>query len=296
MIKWIPYEKLIDPERIGKGGCSTVFKATWSDGIRIARKEGSGYVKSREKQYTVALKTLPEKDYLTEFRSHLECRFVGSGLKIYGLTKNKENKYLMAFQFADGGSLDKYLTDNFTILKWENKLQQLLFISSDLAQIHKAEYVHNDLHSGNILYDGNTPYIADLGLSKKMSEQSSDQEVKGVLPYVAPEVLQKQKASPSSDIYSFGIIMTTMSTNKRPFADKVYGTSLAVRIVKNGLRPEFAKDTPECYKELANQCMDSDPQKRPTAIDIAFKLYQWAYKDNEIKYQFLKADKINLQT
>ncbi|CAG8494761.1 388_t:CDS:1, partial [Cetraspora pellucida] len=66
-----------------------------------------------------------------------------------------------------------------------------------------------------------------------------------------------------------------------------------------GLRPEFAPGTPECYVELAKQCMDSDPKKRPTATYINALITTWidelAHESNEriIKLQFLEADKMD---
>ncbi|RIB02800.1 hypothetical protein C2G38_2124469 [Gigaspora rosea] len=46
-------------------------------------------------------------------------------------------------------------------------------------------------------------------------------------------------------------------------------------MVCNGLRPKFAHDTPDCYVELANQCMNSDPEKRPNISEIITKLAKW---------------------
>ncbi|RIB06458.1 hypothetical protein C2G38_2253191 [Gigaspora rosea] len=66
----------------------------------------------------------------------------------------------------------------------------------------------------------------------------------------------------------------------------------------NGLQPEFSHGTPDCYIELAMQCMDSDPNKRSTVRDIYFKLEEWnkimknSNDTNEIKIQFLNADKM----
>ncbi|EXX78584.1 hypothetical protein RirG_013700 [Rhizophagus irregularis DAOM 197198w] len=52
-----------------------------------------------------------------------------------------------------------------------------------------SRYFHKDFHSGNILR-GVTTYISDFGLSGSSSnEQKSDDKICGVLPYIAPEVL-----------------------------------------------------------------------------------------------------------
>ncbi|RIB28803.1 hypothetical protein C2G38_2028251 [Gigaspora rosea] len=68
--------------------------------------------------------------------------------------------------------------------------------------------------------------------------------------------------------------MTEMSTGRPPHCNIEYDGMLAIQIC-NGLRPEFAKGTPECFIQLANQCMDANPSNRPTASDICKKLYNW---------------------
>ncbi|RIB10551.1 kinase-like domain-containing protein [Gigaspora rosea] len=113
-----------------------------------------------------------------------------------------------------------------------------------------------------------------MGLSKKYNENDSKDCIYGVILYVAPEVLSGQKFTQKADIYSFGIIMVELSTGQRPFDGYQFNEELAVKICI-GLRSEFAPGTPECYIELAKQCMDSDPQKRPPAYKIRNTLNNW---------------------
>ncbi|RIB24355.1 kinase-like domain-containing protein, partial [Gigaspora rosea] len=298
-IEWIPFDGLFDVKEIGKGGFGSVYSATWLDGIRNIDHNKN---RARETSSTVALKTLSSTkennfDFLKEFKNHVQCINWGSKLKIYGLTQNTEtNEYLMVLQYADKGNLHKFLKTSFRELKWELKLKQLKEISYDLYQIHRAGYVHADFHSGNILQNQYSEkniqsYVADLGLSKKKDEQKLNDEIYGVMPYVAPEVLLGGKFTQAADIYSFGVIMAEMSTGKRPFDEQEFGAKLAVRICK-GERPEFAPGTPEFYVELAKKCMDSDPQKRPSAWDVYYKISVWFEDKNKIRGQFLDADKV----
>jgi len=64
----------------------------------------------------------------------------------------------------------------------------LKYTIKGLEDIHNAEIIHRDLHSGNILIDY-VPKICDFGLSKSSTELTDDDnEVYGVIPYVAPEI------------------------------------------------------------------------------------------------------------
>ena len=56
--------------------------------------------------------------------------------------------------------------------------------------------------------------------------------------------------------------------------------------------------TPDCYIELANQCMDSYPKKHPKSSEMIIKLNEWLNTigseiENKIKSQFLESDEIN---
>ncbi|RIB05907.1 kinase-like domain-containing protein [Gigaspora rosea] len=236
----------------------------------------------------------------------MKCYLWGSRLEIYGLTQNTETKeYLMAFQYADNGNLHKFLQKNFKDLTWKTKLKLLIDILWDLHKIHDAGYILSDFHSGNVLILQNQSYVSDLGLAKKSYnvelgsfKQTDDNDsggIYGVLPYVAPEFLSGQEFTSAVDIYSFGVIMSEMSAGRRPFDGNQFDDELAVKICF-GLRPEFAPGTPDCYIELAKQCMNSDPLKRPNCWNVYFKLERW-YKSmessdeaDEIKKQFLAAD------
>ncbi|RIB30737.1 kinase-like domain-containing protein, partial [Gigaspora rosea] len=303
-IEWIPFDRLSVVEEVGKGGFGSVYKATWLDGMRKVEKiDDDNYKRTREASSTVALKTLSDGS-LKEFENHMKCIFIDNNrLKIYGLTQSsKNNKYFIVLQYADNGNLHKFLKTNFQEVNWKTKLKLFFDISKDLYWIHDAGYIHADFHSGNILQDKGISttlqsYIADLGLSKKTNENVSEGVIYGVMPYVAPEVLLGEKLTKAADIYGFGVIMSEMSTGQRPFDGRKFNAELGADICR-GLRPELASGTPECYIELANECMDLDPQKRPSASKIGNILAEWnksiesSDDTNEIKKQFLEADKV----
>ena len=55
----------------------------------------------------------------------MTCGMFGSQLKIYRLTQNSENEYLMVLQYANNGCLCKFLRKNFCDLTWKTKLNLL---------------------------------------------------------------------------------------------------------------------------------------------------------------------------
>src|SRR5205085_6130486 len=96
---------------------------------------------------------------------------------------------------------------------------------------HVTGTVHCDLHGGNIVLhdddDGKTEsLICDLGLSRSVNSRESNSTIRGVLPYIAPEVFHTRKFTQESDVYSFGIIMHLMAAGESPFRDRQLDASL----------------------------------------------------------------------
>src|SRR5437660_5620075 len=213
-------------------------------------------------------------------------------LNIYGISQDPNTKeYILVMRYADDGNLTDYMTKSFKNLKWKDKIKILYSIISGLNIIHQEQLTHRNLHSGNILYFNKLPQkvmIADLGISAPaVQEQSS---IIGVVPYIAPEVLNGKTYTQKSDIYSFGILMSVISTGQQPFNDIAHDTGLALKIY-GGERPAFSINTPDFYIKLAYKCMDADPDKRPTAEEILKTIAFW--KDIEDIEDILKLNKPN---
>src|SRR6185369_1706433 len=109
-------------------------------------------------------------------------------LSIYGVTQDPETKeYMIVMQYANNGSLLSYLDQNINQLTWMDKSQYLYNIALNLWTVHSMGLVHCDLHGGNIVLR-NKPYICDLGLSQSVNSHEPNSTIRGVLPFIAPEV------------------------------------------------------------------------------------------------------------
>src|SRR4051812_6500356 len=212
-------------------------------------------------------------------------------VNIFGISQDPDTKgYILVMRYAKKGSFKNYIQSNY--IKWNDKIQILYDLISGLSKFHQERLMHCDLHSGNILYFKYLPQakIADLGLSGPVDQEpSSKNGIFGVLPYVAPEVLNKNPYTQKSDIYSFRILMSETSTHQQPFKDQPHDLDLACKIC-SGLRPSFSDNTPECYIKLAHRCTDADPDKRPTANEILEIIEFWrsaigSYWDEHSKEQ-----------
>jgi len=154
----------------------------------------------------------------------------------------------------EGGDLRQYLMNNK--LAFKGRLRRLSNIAAGLKKIHKQGLIHRDFHPGNILSGGlgGYSYITDLGLCKPANEITKEEKIYGVMPYVAPEVLQSKPYTQASDIYSLGIVMYEIFSNACPYLDREYDTSLASDICR-GLRPSLDEvKIPQLLKNLIQRC------------------------------------------
>ncbi|CAI2167474.1 2470_t:CDS:2 [Funneliformis geosporum] len=183
-------------------------------------------------------------------------------------------------EYANNGNLRKNLPK---IIKynWYHKLLLLIDIISGLNEIHNLKLVHQDFHDGNILNCGTLVYISDLGLCRSVESSYNKNEIYGVLPFIAPEVLRYKPYTSASDIYSFSMIMWEFISGIPPFKDRVHDRQLYLSIC-NGERPEIIENAPQCYINLMKKCWNEDPLKRPNAFEIIKIFRDWIKNKNDI--------------
>ncbi|GET64127.1 kinase-like domain-containing protein [Rhizophagus irregularis DAOM 181602=DAOM 197198] len=280
-------------KEIAKGGYGIIYKATWSS------KNKTVILKRFENSKNI------DKYFLNELNSCQHCfeNFNSYIIQTYGFTKDPElEDYILVIEYASGGDLHKYLQKKFTNITWnKQKLLILYDISKGLETIHNKKFMHRDFHSGNILCYSSSRYygtsskykhddlrIGDLGLSQAVNNKSSNNEIYGVIPYIAPEIFKGSEFSKEADIYSFGMIMWELTTGCKPFDNVEHDHSLIYKIL-DGERPKITEDTPECYANLMKSCWNPDPKKRPIIKEIRSTFSEWIFRIKN-KAEFIQAE------
>ncbi|GBC06414.1 hypothetical protein RclHR1_06810003 [Rhizophagus clarus] len=280
-MKEIPYSQVKILKQIAKGGFGVIYKANLlGDDVVIKRFNNSQNI---------------SKHFLNEAKSLFLCYNLAYIIKVHGITQDPETKdYMLVMEYASGGDLHKHLQKNFVNITWNKKIYTLWKISEGLNAIHKKDFMHRDFHSGNILLSSYQSWlICDLGLSQPANNTSSNNEIYGVIPYIAPEIFKGSAFSKESDIYSLGMIMWELTTGCKPLANIEHNIDLILEII-DGKRPDITNDTPECFSNLMKRCWNSDPSKRPSMTEITKIFGDWYYKQDSVE-QFEQAERKRLE-
>jgi serine/threonine-protein kinase len=97
-------------------------------------------------------------------------------------------------------------------------------VAAALDAAHAADLVHRDVKPANVLLtsagDGESAYLTDFGLTKKVSSQSAitaTGQWVGTLDYIAPEQLEHDRVDGRADIYALGCVLFEMLTGRTPY-------------------------------------------------------------------------------
>ncbi|CAB5384456.1 unnamed protein product [Rhizophagus irregularis] len=96
------------------------------------------------------------KALVHEIQLQREVDFHDNVIRFYGVTtstkENQRKEYSLVIEYAENGTLRKYLKENFESLTWDNKFNLAFQLVYAVSCLHDEGIVHRDLHSNNVLY------------------------------------------------------------------------------------------------------------------------------------------------
>ncbi|XP_014340715.1 proto-oncogene tyrosine-protein kinase Src [Latimeria chalumnae] len=247
----IPRESLRLDVKLGQGCFGEVWKGTWNGTTRVAIK-------------TLKPGTMSPEAFLQEAQVMKKLRHEKL-VQLYAVV-SEEPIYIVT-EFMNRGSLLDFLKGEMgKYLMLPQLVDMAAQIASGMAYVERMNYVHRDLRAANILVGENLVCkVADFGLARLIedNEYTARQGAKFPIKWTAPEAALYGRFTIKSDVWSFGILLTELTTKGRvPYPGMVNREVLDQ--VERGYRMHCPPECPESLHDLMLQCWRKDPEERPT--------------------------------
>lgn len=246
-------------ERIGTGGMAIVYKAKCH---RLNRLVAVKILKSDLAQ---------DEDFRRRFNAESQAVAQLSHpniVSVYDVSKGGDVEYIV-MELIDGITLKQYMEKRGQ-LNWRESLHFITQIMRGLSHAHSRGIVHRDIKPQNImvLRDGSVK-VADFGIAcLENSAQTLTQEALGSVHYISPEQAKGDRTDARSDIYSAGVVLYEMLTNRLPFEGDS-AVSVAIQHLSSiPLAPrEINPEIPEPLELICMKAMAPDLERRYSSSD-----------------------------
>lgn len=263
-------------ERLGIGGMGTVYRARH---VLIDRP--------------VAVKVLNQRfveDDAARERFRREAKAAGrlqhtNAVTVTDFGQSPDGYVYLVMELLEGRTLRDVLAKEAP-LDAARAVSIMLQVSAAVAAAHEAGVIHRDLKPANIfiVQRSDVPTIVkvlDFGIAKLAAETLDEDDPKtltligamiGTPRYMSPEQCDGVELTPSSDVYSLGVILYEMLTGTVPFSGS---TPLAIAMKHTTEMPrlprEFVSSIPAELEQVVLHTLEKDPRDRP-ADAAAFRL------------------------
>lgn len=246
--------------RIAIGGMGEVWQAT---DLVIGRQVA---IKILKDEY------LGDPGFLERFRA--EARHAAlvnhEGIaNVFDYGEEEGSAYLV-MELVPGEALSTIL-EREHVLSTDKVLDIVAQTANALQAAHAAGLVHRDIKPGNLLItpDGRVK-ITDFGIARIADQVplTATGQVMGTVQYLSPEQASGHPASPTTDIYSLGIVAYEALAGRRPFTGE---SQVAIAMAQiNETPPDLPVTVSEPVRNLVYTCIAKNPAERPqTAAHLA---------------------------
>ena len=209
-----PYKLVTE---IGRGGMGTVYRAERVDG-EFTQEVAVKLLKRGLDSDFIVKRFRHERQILASFEHPFISRLLDGGTTPDGLP-------FFVMEFIRGGVSIFDWCDSRR-LDLSARLRLFIKVCSALEYAHERKIVHRDIKPGNILVNrSGAPKLLDFGIAKILDPDLIHESfhptaslVRMMTPdYASPEQIRGLEITPSSDIYSMGVLLFELCTGHRPY-------------------------------------------------------------------------------
>ena len=231
----------------------------------------------------VALKTMRvdlDAEHAEEFRERFVREAQAAGrlnhpgiVTVHDVGEDPESGLVyIAMEYVEGRDLKQMLTSGHRFRPSE-AARIAADVATALDYAHSLGVVHRDIKPANIILtlDG-TAKITDFGIARlETSNLTVDGQFIGTPNFMSPEQITGNPVDGRSDIFSLGVVLFNLLTEKRPFNG---GTmhEVTLRIVQEPcpIPSTLSDQLPPAFNPIVLKCLEKNPDRRfQTGSEVA---------------------------
>ena len=203
-------------------------------------------------------------------------------------------------ELIDGVTLWDRLDKEFEMLDPHLAAHFIHQLSKAVAASHHAGVFHRDLKPSNIMVSRDPGIrsikVTDFGIAKMAEEEIAEafkdkesttgsQTVMGALPYMAPEMIEDQRAARlPADIWAVGALLYQLISGVLPFGRGLGATKKILDAILPPKPTLFAtklqfQPLSDGLWSIVTACLNKEPNKRPTADQVVQMCAKLCYSD-----------------
>jgi serine/threonine protein kinase len=175
----------------------------------------------------------------------------------------------LAVGYVDGPSLEVAVAGSGPMPE-DSLLTLAAGLAEGISAVHAAGVVHRDLKPSNVMLARDGVRLIDFGIARAAddSKLTGTGMVVGSPGFMSPEQAEGRAVGPASDVFSMGAVLAYAATGQGPF-----GVGPPVQLLYRVVHGSPCLDAlPGSLRDLAAECLDKDPGRRPTAEQFLGRL------------------------
>lgn len=252
----------------------TVYKGTLSSGVEIAvvstmitsSKDWSKHSEGRFRKKIDSLSRINHKNFIN----------------LLGYCEEEEPfMRMMVMEYAPNGTLYEHLhIEGFDPIDWNGRMRVIMGVAYCTQHMHELcpPITHPEIKSSAILLsEDGAAKIADMSVWHEVYSRGNMPKDDDIVDHHEPVT-----ADTAGNVYSFGLLMLEIISGKPPYSEQKGSlANLALECIRDNrsmsclldpnLKDHKEKDL-EIICELVQDCIQSDPKKRPTMREVTTRL------------------------